>query len=146
MNQPIMLVSSTGGHFSELQHLDVFNDPNNIIVSEKKHERCLPLIYGSRSNMLTYPFIFIRNCFRAYKYIKKYKPWLIISTGAHSCVPFFWLAKVFKIKTIYIESFAKVTTPSLTYKLIKNCCDVVVVQHEQMQDVYPGSIYLGGVY
>ncbi len=144
----IMLVSSAGGHFSELQKLDVFND--SIVVTEKTknidNPSYLYLKYSSRQNKFKYPFIFLYNCFLSLKYILKYKPEIIISTGAHSCVSFFYLAKLFKIKTIYIESFAKVYTPSLTYKLIKPVCDYVIVQHEELQQVYQGSLYFKGVY
>ena len=85
---------------------------------------------------------------RAVYYLYRYRPKYLISTGAHSCVPFFIIAKIIlpRIKTIYIESFAKVNSPSMTYNFIKNKCDVVIVQHQELLDIYPNSVYLGGVY
>ena len=147
----IMLIASSGGHLSELKKIYLYKEEKNIVITEKTNKKINRnnveyLVYGSRKNKIKYPFIFLYNFFLSFKYLKKYKPNLIISTGAHSCVTFFWLAKFFKIKTIYIESFARVNTPSLTYKLIKNQIDVLIVQHKSMLEVYPNAIYLGSVY
>ncbi len=147
----IMFVSSSGGHYAELRKISLTNDPQNIIISEKtpltlREKLDEYLIYGSRDNMLTYPFIFLINSIKAYIYLKKYQPQIIVSTGAHSCVPFFYLGHKMGITTIYIESFAKVNTPSLTYQLIKKYCDYVIVQHQELTSIYENSLYFGGVY
>ena len=66
-----MLVSSAGGHFSELQKLNVFND--SIVVTEKTknidNPSYLYLKYSSRQNKFKYPFIFLYNCFLSLKYM-----------------------------------------------------------------------------
>lgn len=146
----LLLVSSAGGHLSELMQLQALEKKHELIIcSEDKilNEKIdYYLEYSSRSEGLSYLIKFFKNSIKAYKIIKKTKPNVIISTGAHSCVPFYWLGRLFKIKTIYIESFAKVESASLTYKLIKPVTDVTIVQHEQMLNVYKDAQYLGGVY
>lgn len=147
-----MLVASAGGHLAELQKLALANHPDSIIITEKTDSVNNPkykyLHYGTRSKIFVYPFIFMSNFMRATYYLLRYRPKYLISTGAHSCVPFFIIAKIIlpRIKTIYIESFAKVNSPSMTYNFIKNYCDVVIVQHQELLDIYPNSVYLGGVY
>lgn len=148
-----MLVASAGGHLAELQKLALANHPDSIVITEKTDSINNPnykyLRYGTRSKIFVYPFIFMSNFMRAMYYLLRYRPKYLISTGAHSCVPFFIIAKTFpkrSIKTIYIESFAKVNSPSMTYNFIKNYCDVVIVQHQELLDIYPNSVYLGGVY
>ncbi len=142
----VLLVSSKGGHFDELCQITLGDDYDKTYVVE---QCCTtkPVDYflfaGTRSNMLKYPFVLLINTFKAIKILNQVKPDLIISTGAHSCVPFFYLSRA---KKIYIESFAVINNQSLTYKLIKNRADQVIVQHKQAQDNYEGAKYFGGVY
>ncbi len=147
----ILLVSSAGGHFSELQKIKISKEYKKIIVTEKikgKENKNVDyyLVYGSRNQIFKYFFVFIFNFFKTLKIMLKEKPDIVISTGAHSSVAFFIVAKVMGKKNIYIESFAKVNNPSLTYKLSRKFLDVVIVQHKTMLDIYENSIYFGGLY
>jgi hypothetical protein len=56
------------------------------------------------------------------------------------------LCKLFGKKLIYIESFAKVTSPTETGKLMYKFADRFYVQWESMLEIYPNAIYLGGIY
>ena len=47
---------------------------------------------------------------------------------------------------MYIESFAKVTTPTETGKILYRFADRFYVQWESMLEVYPEAICLGGIY
>ena len=55
-------------------------------------------------------------------------------------------AKIFKKKIIFIESFAKVNSPTLTGKLVYKFADQFYVQWEQMKEYYPNAIFKGGIY
>ncbi len=146
----ILLVSSTGGHLSELMQLRDLEKSHEIIMCTEdkiiRPEISYYLRYGSRNEGLKYFKVFVSNIISARKIMSKERPDIIISTGAHTCVSFYWWAKIYKVKSIYIESYAKVDSPSLTYKLIKPFVDEVVVQHETMLKIYPNAKYLGGVY
>ena len=143
----VLLVSSYGGHYNELKQLKIKNSKICYAVESKDINTNVDytLKYGNRKQF-NYPIIFFKNALLAFKIISKERPNIIISTGAHTCVPFFYLAKLYKIKTIYIESYAKVTSPSLTYKLIKPVTDRLIIQHEEMGNIYDKSIFLGSVY
>lgn len=152
MKKKILLVSSAGGHFSELQKLKIDDTFQTIYVTEKisateKKDVNYYLKYGSREDIYRYPYVFIYNFLKAFKILFQEKPQVIISTGAHSAVPFFFIGKLFGIKNIYIESFALINSTSLTYKLSKYFIDLVIVQHKEMQKICKNAKYYnGGVY
>ena len=56
------------------------------------------------------------------------------------------LAKLFGKKLIYIESFAKISSPNLSGKLLYRFADQFYVQWETMLKIYPKAICLGGIY
>lgn len=148
----IIFVSSAGGHFSELNKLRKTMDKHvSIVVTEKTPNLNIDsvnysLMHGTRNELFKYLKVLAKNTVETYKIIRKEKPDFIISTGAHTCVPFFYIGKFFGAKTIYIESYAKVDKPSLTYRIIKPVCDKTIVQHEQMLGIYPKAEFFGGVY
>ena len=49
-------------------------------------------------------------------------------------------------KLIYIESFAKVNSPTLSGKLLYKFADVFYVQWESMIDIYPKARFIGYIY
>ena len=61
-------------------------------------------------------------------------------------IPCALLMKLFGKKLIYIESFAKVTTQTLSGKLLYKYADRFYVQWEEMLKLYPNAIYKGGIY
>lgn len=148
----ILAVSSAGGHFSELKMItsNLSSEFDVTIITEDKVED--PTVsyympYSNRSNRIKYLFDFCNNFRLAYKYLRIVKPDKIISTGAHSAFFYFVVGKLlFKTENIYIESFAKVTDKSLTYKISHRFIDHNIVQHKEMLDVELGSEYFGGVY
>ena len=56
------------------------------------------------------------------------------------------LSKIFHRKLIFIESFAKINSPTETGKLLYKFADQFYVQWEPMLDIYPNAIFLGGIY
>ena len=88
----------------------------------------------------------IVNIVRSIKIFNKEKPDVIISTGVLAMIPICLIAKLRGKKLIYIESFAKVTSGTLTGKLLYKFADQFYVQWEAMLKVYPKAIYLGGIY
>ena len=52
------------------------------------------------------------------------KPRLIVSTGSEIAIPFFYLAKLLRIRTVFIESVCRVRTPSATGKVVYPVADL----------------------
>ena len=88
----------------------------------------------------------VKNTFLAFKILRKEQPDIIISSGAAVAVPFFYLGKLFRAKTVYIEVFDRIDTPTLTGKLVYPVTDKFIVQWEEMKKVYPKAVNLGGIF
>lgn len=150
-NKKICLVGSSGGHLSHLYLLRPLwknqsrfwvtfdkEDANSILRNEKKYFCYFPTNRNLKN--------LIKNTWLAYKILKKERPDIIISSGAAVAVPFFYLGKLFGAKTIYIEVFDRIDTPTLTGKLVYPVTDKFIVQWEEMKVVYPKAINLGGIF
>jgi UDP-N-acetylglucosamine:LPS N-acetylglucosamine transferase len=79
--------------------------------------------------LMAFPFFF--------HILLKEKPQIIVSTGAGEVVvPVFYMAKLLGIKTIFIESWSCVDTPSIGGKFVYPVSDVFLVQWEEMLKQY----------
>lgn len=153
----VMFISSVGGHLTQLLELKpIFNNYNYILITEKtgvtkeliNKYKIKYLPYGSRNEKLSYPFILILSCILSLFYFIKYHPDVIVSTGANTAAAMCCLGKIFGKKVIFIESFAKRDTPSITGKYIYklHAYTTFVVQWESMLKFYPKAVYWGGIY
>ena len=70
----------------------------------------------------------------------------MITTGVLAVVPLALIVKLHRRKLVYIESFAKVTSKTLSGKLLYKFADQFYVQWESMLKLYPKAIYKGGIY
>lgn len=149
----ICFIASTGGHFEQLMMLKPLMDKyESFIITEKtdysviKDDRKIYYLKQVNRHEKSFIFKMIDNSIKSIKIFLKEKPDVIISTGALSTIPICIFAKILKRKIIFIESFAKVTSPTLTGKLVYKFADQFYVQWEQMKEYYPGAIYKGGIY
>lgn len=147
----VCLVGSSGGHLTHLYLLKPFweeqerfwvtfdkEDARSILQEEKMY----PCYFPTNRNVKN----LIKNTWMAYKVLKKEKPDLIISTGAAVAVPYFYLGKLFKAKTVYVEIFDRIDSPTMTGKLVYPVTDKFIVQWEELKKVYPKAINLGGIF
>lgn len=150
----ICLISSSGGHFEQLLMLKKLGEDNEIfIVTEKtKYNKNDSKIkyYVKQVNRKEFLFIFKMICilFKSLYIFVKEKPDVIISTGVLATIPMLYIGHIFKKKVVYIESFAKINSPTMTGNLIykKHIADQFYVQWESMLEFYPEAIYKGGIY
>ena len=82
----------------------------------------------------------------AWKVLRKERPDVIVSSGAAVAVPFFYLGKLFGMKTIYIEVFDRIDKPTMTGKMVYPVTDRFIVQWEEMKQVYKKAINLGSIF
>lgn len=152
-NNKICFVASSGGHLEEIARLKhIEHTYDSFLVTERSNfkvknfcERKLYLPQMNRRELLFLPK-FIWLFFKAARILKKEKPDFIITTGALIAYPFCIVGKIMGMKIIYVESFARVTHPSLTGRLLYNFADLFIVQWEDMLKTYPKSILGGGVF
>ena len=152
-NIKICFAASTGGHFEQLLMLKPLMEKyDSFVITEETLYRAevegqkmyyMKMVNRKESTFL--PRILV-NVWRSLKIYFQEKPDIVICTGVLAMIPMCLLAKLMGKKLIYIESFAKVTSPTLTGKLLYKFADQFYVQWEQMLDIYPNAIYLGGIY
>lgn len=153
----VMFISSVGGHLTQILELkEIFNNYNYILITErnsvtsdmKNKYNINYLPYGSRNQKFIYPFVLLWSCLKSFYYFVKYNPDVIVTTGANTAAAMCCLGKIFGKKVIYIESYAKRTSPTITGKWIYklHAYTTFVVQWESMLDFYPKAKYWGGIY
>jgi UDP-N-acetylglucosamine:LPS N-acetylglucosamine transferase len=153
----VLFISSTGGHLTELlqlspifdkydYHIITEKDKSNQSLKEKYNKKISYLKYCSRKKLITYPFIFLFNCFKSLYYYIKIRPKYIVTTGTHTAVPICYLGKFFGSKIIFIETFANIETKTLSGKLVYPIANLFIVQWEEMTKLYPKAIYGGSIF
>jgi len=152
-NKKLCFAASSGGHFEQIMMLKPLMEKyDSFLITEKTNystkvdgEKMYFLHQVNRKEVL-FPLEMIGNSFRSLVIFIKERPDIVITTGVLAMIPMCLLGKIFHKKLIYIESFAKVTTPTETGKLMYKYADQFYVQWPQMKEVYPNAIYLGGIY
>ena len=153
----VIFISSMGGHLTEMMQLkDIFKNYDYKIVTEMhKSTKGLKVRYkskidylltGNKDNILKYIFTAPYNIIKSLIIFLKFKPDVIVTTGAHTCVPMCYIAKIFGSKVIFIETFANRTTGTVAGRLVYPIADTFVVQWESMLELYPKAIYGGWIY
>ena len=147
----VCLVGSSGGHLTHLYMLKPFwQDKERIWVTFDK-EDARSLLEGETVYPCYYPTnrslkALIRNTRIAVKVLRKERPQLIISSGAAVAVPFFWLAKLYGAKTVYIEVFDRIDKPTVTGNMVYPKTNSSIVEWEEMKAVYPKAVNLGSIF
>lgn len=152
-NIKICFAASTGGHFEQILMLKpLMNKYASFIITEETSYKTTvdgqKMYYMKQVNRKEISFLWrmFVNSLRSLRIYLKEKPDVVISTGVLAMIPMCLLAKIAGKKLIFIESFAKITSPTLTGKLMYRFADQFYVQWESMLEIYPNAIYLGGIY
>ena len=152
-NIKICFAASSGGHFEQLMMLRPLMDKyGSFILTEKtqydvsvKGIRVRKVSQINRKERLFF-FKFIGVAIKSFFIFIKERPTVIITTGVLATIPMCLIMKFFRRKLIYIESFAKVTSPTESGKLLYKYADRFYVQWESMREFYPNAICVGGIY
>ncbi|SHK16894.1 Oligosaccharide biosynthesis protein Alg14 like [Clostridium cavendishii DSM 21758] len=149
----ICFAASSGGHFEQLMKLKpLMGKYDSFVLTEKTNIDYnmdgIPTYYVEQINRKEkgHIFKFIKIFISSAKIFFKEKPDAIVTTGVLATIPMAIMCKIFRRKVIYIESFAKINSPTLTGKLMYKFADLFLVQWESMKKFYPKAIYGGGIY
>lgn len=147
----ICLIASSGGHYDELIMLNKLTETFDIYkVTEKTSynysEKNIYFLKQLNRKELFFIIKFLWNVVLSIRIFFKENPDIIISTGALSVIPTYMVGKLFGKKLIFIESFAKISSPTLTGKLLYKFCDIFIIQWEDLKKFYPNAICLGNIY
>lgn len=148
----VCFIASSGGHLEQLLALrSLMERYDSFIVTEKTAYKVkLPVRarYVCQVNRHERAFVprMIANIVTAFGFWYAEKPDVIVCTGALATIPFCLIGQALGSKLIYIESFAKTDSPTMTGRLLSKRADRIYVQWESMLSVYPEARYVGGVY
>src|SRR5699024_8393681 len=104
----LLLVASTGGHLTQLMALRPWgeNYERDWVTFDNQHARCAltgeDIILAHSPTTRTIPNA-LRNLALARRTLDALRPDLVVSTGAGVAVPFFAVAHLRGIRTMYIE-------------------------------------------
>ena len=144
----IGLVCNMGGHLTEMLFLIEAFDGHDIFFLTYKDPRIENLNFRKylveKINMSLWKMM--KASFKILIILWNEKPNLIVSTGSEIAIPTFIFAKLMGIKTIYIESWCRVTTKSRTGRILYFCSNVFLVQWPDLLKKYGKKAkYKGGV-
>lgn len=149
-NPKICFVSSSGGHWEQLQKLKPLADKyEGFFVTEKtQFDAPLASYFMMQTDLKDklMPFKMLVNSAKALKIWIKEKPDLIITTGTMVAYPFYLLSIICKKKFIFIETFGRANMPTVAGKLMEKHSDMFIVQWETQKKHYKKAIYGGCLY
>jgi UDP-N-acetylglucosamine:LPS N-acetylglucosamine transferase len=144
----LVMVCSSGGHLTQLYNLKpwwsrfdrvwvTFNTPDAISRLEDEQ-----IVWGYHPTTRNIPNLF-RNLWLAWRTLREHRPRLIVSNGAAIAFPFFLIAKLRGIPTVYIEVFDRIDSATLTGRLCYRISDLFLVQWEEQMSLYPRARLVG---
>ena len=149
----VLLTASSGGHLEEIANLDPLGELYEVILLTEKTDCVISSWYDKvhyvpqvNRKELKCILKLISNAFTSWRVLSNHKPVAVISTGALATIPVCLLAKMKGIKVIYIESFARMDSPSRTGRLMYKIADKTIVQWASVQKFYPNAIYGGSIF
>lgn len=86
---------------------------------------------------IKFKIMLFKTLLKAFDILIKEKPDVIVSTGGGEiAVPFSYIGKMMGAKVIFIDTLARVTTPSGGGKLVYPIADLFLVQWEPLLKIY----------
>ncbi len=146
MKMKVCLACSAGGHLTELLQIKkAFEDYERFFVTFRREdtinfEERVYFVEDPKRNLLK----LVKNIFQAARILLVERPNVIITTGAGVVVPLCYVGKLLGTRIIYIESFARIDSASLSGKLIYPIADLFFVQHRSLLGKYGKKAQYGG--
>jgi UDP-N-acetylglucosamine:LPS N-acetylglucosamine transferase len=143
-----LLVCSSGGHLTQLYQLRPWWRGHERTWVTFSHPQAASLLAGERVIAAFSPTTRnIPNAFRnlrlAIKVIRGERPDVIISDGAGLAFPFFITARLFGVRTVYLEVYDRISRSTLTGRLCYPLTDLFLLQWPEQAVSYPRGTVIG---
>lgn len=144
----LLLIASTGGHLTQLVALRRWWEDceRTWITFDNQHARSAlageTVIHAHSPTTRNIPNA-VRNALLARRTLTDLRPDLVISTGAGVAAPFFAVAHVRGIRTMYIEVIDRIASRTLTGRMVYPFVDQFAVQWSEQERLYPGAAVIG---
>ena len=147
----VLLVSSNGGHLLQLLQLaDLWPKERRHWVTFKTSD-ALSLLAGEDTTWAHHPTNrnlpnLVRNLWLALRIVRRREIQAIVSTGAGVAVPFAIVGRLMQVDVVYVESMARITSPSLTGRLVYPFADTFIVQWPELKRFFKRAVWYGTVF
>ena len=159
-NKAILVVYGIGGHKEQMRRLlkllDIRNSTNNIkLVALCEKYACLEVIddcieipdmrdkYHREKVFIDAPYSFFVSMFSIFRILKKYDIDYMISSGPGLVIPVAILFRILNKKVIFIETWSRYNTKSITGNIMHKISNKFYVQNEDLMELYENAIYSG---
>ena len=145
----LCLVSSSGGHWEQLQKLQPLLDKyEGFLVTEKTRfpENAKYFMIQTDLKDKLMPLKMLVNGAHAVGIWIREKPDFVITTGTMVAYPFYLMAVLFRKKFVFIETFGRANMPTVAGKMMEKHSDLFIVQWESMLKLYPKAVYGGWIF
>jgi UDP-N-acetylglucosamine:LPS N-acetylglucosamine transferase len=147
----VLLVCSSGGHLLQLASLaPAWEGLSRVWVSFDKSDvrsllagESVITAYGPTNRNV--PNL-LRNMRLARRVVRVLRPRAVVTTGAGVAVPFAWFARLSGARVVYVESFTRIDSVSLSCRLIRPVADRVYVQWPEAVRLVKGARYVGSLF
>lgn len=85
----------------------------------------------------------LRNLRLAWRLLRRDRPDVLVSSGAGVAFPFFVIARLRGIPTVYVEAYERMDAPSLTGRLCYPLSTLFVLQWPEQKRFYPRGHVIG---
>jgi UDP-N-acetylglucosamine:LPS N-acetylglucosamine transferase len=141
----VCIVSSCGGHLTEVRalrgayerhaHFYVLND--RVLLPADMEGKTYFIRHSERDALV------LLNLVEAWRILRRERPDVILSTGAGPVVPFALVGRLLGIPTVFVETFARISRPSLTARIMYHLAARFIYQWPTLGRYFPRGIYGG---
>ena len=145
---PVLLVTTQGGHLSQLLALrSWWEDRERLWVAPDlpdvrdrlAGEEWIRSHTPTTRNLVN----LARNFALAWRLLRRTRPAVVVSTGAGVAVPFFVVAWVLRVPTVFVEVYDRIDSATLTGRLCAPFTTERLVQWESQLEMYPDAHVIG---
>jgi beta-1,4-N-acetylglucosaminyltransferase len=142
----LCILSSCGGHLTEVRELlPAYRDYPHFYVLDEPIP--LPHDMADRTYIIRRcqrNWSVLVNLYQAWRILRRERPDVILSTGAGVCVSFAVVGRLlYGVRLIFVETFTRVTYPSLTGRIMYRIADRFFYQQEGLRKFFPKGTYAG---
>jgi UDP-N-acetylglucosamine:LPS N-acetylglucosamine transferase len=145
----VLLVGSSGGHLAQLLALHAYwGDLTRAWVTFDTPDATDKLSDEADVTWAYWPTTrnvpnLARNTKLAAEVVERFRPTVVVSTGAAVALPFFIMGKKAGATTVFIEVNDRVETSTLTGRLCRPFTDLMLVQWQEQAQLYRDAVVIG---
>jgi UDP-N-acetylglucosamine:LPS N-acetylglucosamine transferase len=146
----VLLACSPGGHLAQLYQLRPWWERHERTWVTFGHLQAESLLRGERVIPAFAPTTrnipnAIRNLWLAIKVIRAERPDVLVSNGAGVAFPFFIVARLLGVCTVYLEVYDRISRPTLTGRLCYPLAGLFLLQWPEQAGNYPRGKVIGAL-